>query len=79
MWVLLVVGLLAQMASAELRCKLRYDIRDYMDWYEFGGNIVLGLYENPASIRVEDCRRCDEFGNVLGELHYKVVDLEDQR
>ena len=40
------IGLLlcSRVAEAEIACKLRYDVRSYMQWYDFGSNLIFGLY-----------------------------------
>ena len=59
---LAVVLLSADVAQAEMKCKMRYDVRSYMTWYDFGSNIVLGLYNDPPA-SVEECPRCQSLGN----------------
>ena len=59
-------------------CALRYDKRAYMAWYDFGSNLIYGMYNDPPPT-VKECPRCDTFGNKMAELHYSVIDLEDQR
>ena len=48
--------------SGEIKCKLRYDKRMYMEWYDFGSNIIYGMYDD-APVTYQDCERCDSFGN----------------
>ena len=69
---------LATVTQATYTCALRYDKRAYSEWYDFGSNFIYGLYDTPPST-VSDCDRCDSFGNIVAQLHYNVVDLEDQR
>ena len=64
--------------QAELKCKLRYDVRNYQNWYDFSSSFAYGLYDEAAITRT-DCLRCDNLGNKVAELSYKTVDLEDQR
>ena len=78
---LLVLGTvltLATVARTEWKCKMRYDVRSYMTWFDFGSNMVYGLYERPPP-SVTECPKCQDLGNLFGELHYTVVDLEDNR
>ena len=74
------LGLLfcSSLVQAEIKCKLRYDIRNYYNWYNFASTIAYGLYDYPPEDYM-DCQRCDDLGNLAGELHYAVIDLEDQR
>ena len=74
----LLASLIMTTVNGAMRCKLRYEKRAYMDWYDFGANIIYGMYDSPAST-YQKCNRCDNFGNKLAELHYSVIDLEDQR
>ena len=68
--------LLAGVSNAFNRCQMRYDVRAYQKWYDFGAAFVYGLYEDPPE-SLDKCLRCDRVGNIVAELHYKVVDLED--
>ena len=74
------MGLLfcSNLIQAEIKCKLRYDVRNYMNWYDFASNIAFGMYDLPQD-DYTDCVRCDALANKIAELHYTVVDLEDQR
>ena len=75
---LVVMMMSADFANAELKCQMRYDIRSYMTWFDFGASIALGLYAEPPE-SIEVCARCQSLGNRLSELHYSVVNLEDNR
>ena len=70
--------LCSELVRSELKCKMRYDIRSYMTWFDFGTNFIYGLYSDPPD-SIDACPRCQNFGNVISELHYTVVDLEDNR
>ena len=63
----------------EAKCELRYDVREYMAWYNFGANLFYGMYDTPPDEDYLKCVRCDAFANKVADLHYKVRDLEDQR
>ena len=70
--------LFSQLVKSETPCKMRYDVRSYMTWFDFGSNLVYGMYQDPPET-IEKCARCQSLGNLLSELHYTVVDLEDNR
>ena len=59
-------------------CELRYDIRNYMNWYDIGRNVIFALQIEQED-SVDDCEQCDRFGNLVGEWHYALADLEDNR
>ena len=75
---LVVMMMSADFANAELKCQMRYDIRSYMTWFDFGASVALGLYAEPPE-SIEVCARCQSLGNRLSELHYAVINLEDNR
>ena len=76
---ILLLLLSSPFAQAEMRCKMRYDVRAYQAWYDFGSNMIYGLYAKTPEDEEEGCPRCDAFGNKVAELHYTVVALEDNR
>ena len=41
----LLASLIMSTVSGEMKCKLRYDERVYMNWYDFGSNFVYGMYD----------------------------------
>ena len=75
---LLSLMLISAQVKGEMRCKMRYDVRAYMTWFDFGAYFIYGLYEVPPK-NLTACNRCQDFGNVIAELHYTVVALEDNR
>ena len=75
---LLSLMLICAQVKGEMRCKMRYDVRAYMTWFDFGAYFVYGLYEDPPKT-LAACNRCQDFGNVIAELHYTTVALEDNR
>ena len=77
--IFLISSLAIVLANAEMICKLRYDVRNYMNWYNIGSNIIFALYDEPPSEVPIECPDCDRFGNTLGEFHYSLVTLEDSR
>ena len=66
-----------KLVQAEIQCKLRYDIRNYMNWYDFASNIAYGMTEQWDGEDFRGCKICDDLANKVAELHYSVVDLED--
>ena len=58
------------------KCSMRWDKRSYMAWYDFGSNLIYGLYDKPGP-SAKKCKLCDNFGNKLGQLHYATLNLED--
>ena len=69
----------AEVATAKLECELRMGVRKYMNWYTAGGAFVNALYDRPQAESILECKRCDRFGNKMGELHYALVDFEANR
>ncbi len=43
--VLFICMLSGLLVKAEMKCKLRYDVRNYMNWYNIGSNMVYALYD----------------------------------
>ena len=54
---LTVMMMSAEVAKGELKCQMRYDIRSYMTWFDFGASLALGLYAEPPE-SIEACARC---------------------
>ena len=75
---LLVLGMLlcTRQVSSLYNCGLRYDVRAYQAWYDFGAYLVFGMYDIPPE-SFDDCKLCDDFGNKMAKLHYAVMDMED--
>lgn len=69
----------SQLAEAQIQCELRMGVRKYMNWYTAGGAFVNSLYDRPQGNGIDDCTRCDRFGNKMGEFHYALVALEENR
>ena len=76
--IMLCLLMCSELVRSELKCKMRYDVRAYMTWFDFGSNFILGLYDDPPE-SVALCPRCQALGNSISELHYTVIDLEDNR